>query len=71
MTLPRWAAAPQAGAVATEKGWVSAKGELLVSHKGLKSKIEALAPKKAAPKATKAKKEEAPVTEEAPESGEE
>lgn len=65
MSLPRWAKAPVEGATATEKGWVSPKGELLVSHKGLKSKIDALAPKKApAPKKKKAEEVEADSGEE-------
>jgi hypothetical protein len=63
MSLPRWATAPTKDAVATEQGWKSPKGELLVSHRGLKSKIDALAPKKAPKKAAK-KVEETPETEE-------
>jgi hypothetical protein len=58
MSLPKWATAPTKDAVATEQGWKSPKGELLVSHKGLKSKLDELAPKKAPKKAAK-KKEEA------------
>lgn len=53
--LPRWAKAPVEGAVATAKGWVSPKGELLVSHRGLDAKLAELAPK---PKKAKKKKEE-------------
>lgn len=56
MALPKWATAPTKDAVATAQGWVSPKGELLVSHRGLADKVAALAPKKAAPK--KKKKEE-------------
>jgi hypothetical protein len=57
MSLPKWATAPTKDAKATAQGWVSPKGELLVSHKGLADKVAALAPKKAAPK--KKKKDEA------------
>lgn len=53
MTLPRWATAPTKTAKATAKGWVENTGELLVSHKGLDAKIEALNPKKAPKKAPK------------------
>jgi hypothetical protein len=56
MSLPKWATAPTKDAIATAQGWKSPKGELLVSHKGLDAKLDALAPKKAPAK--KKKKEE-------------
>lgn len=42
MSLPKWANAPTKTAKATSKGWVEHTGELLVSHKGLADKINAL-----------------------------
>ena len=53
--LPKWAA-PQKwmkNPVATDSGWKnSATGELLSGHRGLKSKIDALAPSPVAKKET-------------------
>jgi hypothetical protein len=73
--LPRWAKAPAPGAEATDRGWVTPKGELLVSHRGLKSKIAALGGV-TKPVKKKAKKADEPVVEkdaweEVAESGEE
>jgi len=57
--LPKWAA-PQKwmkNPVATDSGWKnSATGELLSGHRGLKSKIDALAPSPVAKKETPKKK---------------
>lgn len=42
ITLPIWARPPQDGAYATEAGWLDKNDTMLVSHRGLKTKIEAL-----------------------------
>ena len=52
MSLPKWATPAKwmKDAVATVRGWVNEKtGEMYKAHRDLKTKIAALAPKKAKP----------------------
>lgn len=41
--MPRWSRKPAANAIATDRGWETPKGELLISHKGLRDRLNTIA----------------------------